>query len=423
MPTPTFVRRLPALVFALTLVGGSFAASARSITSLADENLKAYYGRYAPHGDCSKGPIISMDASGFAFNVAGQTTHSGRMETMYSYFGNSYQGISFAILPFARDADDWGATTFVINDGEVPGKISVENDGTGTNSAVQRALAKASPFMRCGGAPKIETAQNTPAQPSKPLGWAQLPQAVGDYGGTWDMFHQGEVASAIAAQIGAGRMQALEERLSVRGPLQQQGSLYFVSGNAEHKGGEEQAYIILDAARKRVQVGMWEAGKLTVYAPSSGRLPVPSPIAHMLAASPGENAVALRGLPWELRPIPGRAPAAFVRAAGSQKITSFSIFCSKGEPVLVMHLNRPPDSQPVNSVWNFSGWTVVVPMASANPAGTIWFGNLSQSTLPKELISRKGYAYLRITGDMQGQASLDGASKAVRTALAGCYRF
>jgi hypothetical protein len=161
-----YTRRIAAGLLTLVVMGTPMIASARSITSLADKSLDAYYGRYAPRGDCSKGPIITMDVSGFAFNVAGKTSHSARMEIMYSYFGNSYQGISFAILPFARSDDDWGATTFIINDGEVPGKISVENDVGGTNTPVQQALAKASPFMRCDGAPKIKTTQATPAPPS-----------------------------------------------------------------------------------------------------------------------------------------------------------------------------------------------------------------------------------------------------------------
>jgi len=417
-------KRLPACIAALAMATMPSVAAAVTVTSFAGESLQEVYGRYAPGGDCSKGPIITVDDSGFAYEVGGKTSHSGKVEIIYSFWGHDYQGISIAFFPFVSGDNDYGATTLVMNADEVPGKITVSNDGPQPTTAVQRALAKASPYMRCGGPPKIAAAAPPPpAPPAIPLDWAQLPAAVGDYDTPRDFLHQGQISQAIEALIGAGKMKALEYRLSVTGPIQQQGSIFYVSGNADHLGGQEQAYVLMDAAHRQVQVGLWEGGKLTVYAPASGRLPAPAPIAALLDQSPPEDAVALPGTPWELRPVEGRAPIAFVQAAASQKIQSFSLFCDQGRPILAMLLHKHPDSTPVNAVWNFSGWTVPVPMSPGNREGTFWLGDLSNSQLPKELVTRGGFAYLRINGDMQGQASLTGSTNAVRTALKGCYRF
>lgn len=399
-------------------------AAALTVTDFANGSLRDHYGRYAPRGDCSRGPIITIDASGLGYDIAGRTSHSGKIEIAYSFFGNDYEGISIAMFPFVNSDDDYGATTLTLNADEVPGKITISNEGSQQISPVQRALAAGSPYMRCGGPPRVRAAEpSAPPAPAMPLTWSQLPAATAGGSTTYDFLHEGEIADAIRARIGAAKMRALEDRLFVTGPLQREGSIFYASGNAEHLGGQEQAYVLMDAVHRRVQVGLWEGGKLTVYPPPEGRLPTPAPIARLLDESPPENAVALPGTPWELRPVAGRAPIAFVRAAASQKIQSFSLFCDQGRPVLAMLLNRPPDSQPVNAVWNFSGRVVAVPMAPGNREGTLWLGSLASSMLPRELVARSGFAYLRITGDMQGQASLARSSNAVRTALNGCYRF
>ena len=83
-------------------------AEALTVTNFADESLQDYYGRYAPRGDCGKG------AGGFGYDIAGKTSHSGRIEIAYSFFGNSYQGIGIAFFPFARSDNDFGSTTLVL---------------------------------------------------------------------------------------------------------------------------------------------------------------------------------------------------------------------------------------------------------------------------------------------------------------------
>src|SRR3546814_13932341 len=98
------------------------------------------------------------------------------------------------------------------------------------------------------------------------------------------------------------KMAALRTNLSAVSPLQRAGNYYYLSGNAQHQGGVEQAYIIIDPARRAVQVGLWERGKLTVYPSASGvRLPIAPEIKTLLDKSPPETTVPLPGTPREGR--------------------------------------------------------------------------------------------------------------------------
>src|SRR3546814_17460246 len=92
-------------------------------------------------------------------------------------------------------------------------------------------------------------------------------------------------------------MSVLKTNLATVGPLERQGNLYYIFGNAPHRGGEDQAYVLIDATKQAVQVGLWEKGKLTVYAPASGRLPEPANIRAMMVNSPGEMANPAPGTP------------------------------------------------------------------------------------------------------------------------------
>ncbi|MFN3288382.1 MAG: hypothetical protein ACK40H_08020, partial [Sphingomonadaceae bacterium] len=200
------------------------------------------------------------------------------------------------------------------------------------------------------------------------------------------------------------------------------GQLYWVRGNAQGLGGEEMAYVLLDAGRRAVQVGLWERGKLTVIAPPGGRLPVPPDIARMLAESPPETAVALPGLPWEVVPVDGRPPMAHVFAAGSPSITSMSLFCEGARPMLAMLTGKPLAGTQLAVTWNFAGRIVTIPVVRGNREGTFWQGSLAGSPLVPLLLAQTGAAELRINQRGEGQALLANAPAAIRTAMRGCVR-
>ena len=155
-----------------------------------------------------------------------------------------------------------------------------------------------------------------------------------------DLSDKGAIAAALRTALGE-KMAVLEANLSTVTPLQRQGNLYYIMGNAPHRGGEDQAYVLIDATKRAVQVGLWEQGKLTLYAPASGRLPEPLEVRELLGRSPGETANSEPGTPWEVLPMKGRAPVAYVEAAAFPSIASTTLYCENSRPYMAMLLNKP----------------------------------------------------------------------------------
>jgi len=244
----------------------------------------------------------------------------------------------------------------------------------------------------------------------------------GGYGSSIDLFESGSIAEAIRTQLGA-KSQALATNLSVVSPLQREGSLYWVTGNAPHRGGVDQAYVLLDESRRSVEVGLWERGRLTVYAPAGGRLAVPPDLARLLAESPPEDAVPLPGTPWEVVPAAGRPPIAYVNAAASTNVKSLSIFCEDTRPTMTVLLTKPTTAQGFTFTWNFAGRLVDVPLGRGNSDGIFWEADLTDSHLIPMLMQYQGSVMLRIDGRLEGEASLSGAPAALRTAMQSCLRF
>ena len=259
-----------------------------------------------------------------------------------------------------------------------------------------------------------------------PLEWSNLSTMVGRYPGNYDreavdLFEKGTIAVALRGVLG-GKMEALKTNLSTVGPLERQGNLYYITGNAPHRGGEDQAYVLIDAAKKLVQVGLWEKGKLTVYAPAGGRLPEPPDIRKMLANSPGENAIPLPGTPWELLPVDGRTPIAYVEAAAAPNITSLSVYCENGRPYMAVLLNKPTAGTQVTVTWNFAGRIVNIPVQRAQSDGTYWVGGLANTPLLQHLMTQKDNVELRINARHEGEASLANAPVVLRTSMRSCVK-
>lgn len=410
----------------LTPVG----AVALPLTSLKDQGLDAAFGSYAPRGDCAREPRITLDETGFTFRADGRMLQSRRFERAFSYMGPSYEGISAVFFPFPVSNSNFGPVIMIVNADEKPGLIRLEADvAPGQRlDPFHGALTRAAPYLRCGGAAKAppsrpaDKAPSAPARASAPPDWGNLSSFVDDYSANIALFGAGPIAAAIRAQLG-GKTTALQKNLSVATPLKRQGSAFYLSGNAPHQGGMEQAYVLLDTSRRAVQVGLWERGKLSVYSPPGRRLAPPADIQTLLNNSPREDAVAAPGTPWEVVPVQRRPPMAYVDVAASPNIKSFSLFCDNGRPMISMLLNRPSTRPSVTVTWNFAGGLVNIPMSRGNGEGTFWQANLTGSPLLPTLLRQSGPVYLRINGQMEGEASLVGASAAVRTALGSCQRF
>lgn len=433
--TSSAIRRTGAGL-AICALGTLAAASAQSYTlsSFKGQGIDHIFGSYAPRGDCAKEPRVTIDEKGMTFRASGQDRKPPRVEHALTFMGQSYDGITAVFFPFPVSDTDYGRVIMFVNDDERPGVIRFElNLPPGQRpDPFHAAFAGGGLFTRCkGSAPAGIAAPPRPAATAAvqgiPAEWSNLASLVGKYPGSYakdniDLFDKGAVAAALKARMGP-KMPALRANLSVVSPLQRAGNYFYLSGNAEHQGGVEQAYIIIDPTRREVQVGLWERGRLTVYSPATGRrLPVAPDIRKMLDNSPPETAVPLPGTPWEVVPVQGRAPIAYVSAAASPNIEALSLYCEGGKPYMAMLLNKPSGDKVMTMTWNFSGRLVDVAVQRANAAGTQWVGGLAGTQLVALLMQQRGTAMLRINGRLEGEASLDNSASVLRNTMRGCAR-
>lgn len=118
----------------------------------------------------------------------------------------------------------------------------------------------------------------------------------------------------------------------------------------------------------------------------------------------------------------GRTPLAYVEAAASPNIKSFSLFCEGARPMMAVLLNKPATTTSVTVTWNFAAGLVDVPVIRATEEGTFWQASLNSSRLIAMLMRQTGSAMLRINGRLEGEASLAGAPTALRGAMRTCAR-
>lgn len=410
------------------------AAQALPLSNLNGQGVDHIFGSYAPGGDCSKEPRVVIDQNGMLFRANGREVRPERVEYALTFLGPSYDGITAVFFPFPVSSNDYGRVIMFVNDDEKTGVIRFDSDlPRGERpDRFHAAFTNGGRFTLCkGSAPAA-----TPASPQPeaavtvqgiPAEWNNLANLVGKYPGEFskdniDIFDKGAVAATLKMLIGP-KMAIFQRNLSAVSPLQRAGRYFYLSGNAPHQGGVEQAYLMIDPARREVQVGLWERGKLTVYSPASGtRLSVAPEIKKMLDNSPPEAAVPLPGTPWEVVPVQGRAPIAYVSAAASPNIEALSLYCESGKPFMAMLLNKPAPATTMTMTWNFSGRLVNIPVQRANSGGTQWIGGLTGTQLLPLLMQQRGTVMLRINGRLEGEASLDNSAAVLRNTMRGCAR-
>lgn len=410
------------------------AAQALPVSNLKGQGVDHIFGSYAPSGDCSKEPRVVIDHNGMLFRANGREVRPQRVEYALTFMGQIYQGITAVFFPFPVSNTDYGRVIMFVNDDEKPGVIRFDSDLPRGQRAdpFHAAFTDAGLFSLCRGSARAGTPappqiEASPAVQGIPAEWNNLASLVGKHPGSFakdniDIFEMGAVAAALKTRLGP-KFAALRTNLSVVSPLQRAGRYFYLSGNAPHQGGVEQAYLMIDPARREVQVGLWERGKLTVYPPATGaRLPVAPDIKKMLDNSPPETAVPLPGTSWEVVPVQGRAPIAYVSAAASPNIESLSLYCEGGKSFMAMLLNKPATATTMTMTWNFSGRLVNIPVQRANAGGKQWIGGLSGTELVSLLMQQRGTVMLRINGRLEGEASLDNAATALRNTMRGCAR-
>jgi hypothetical protein len=140
----------------------------------------------------------------------------------------------------------------------------------------------------------------------------------------------------------------------------------------------------------------------------------------LLARSPGETANSAPGTPWEVLPVQGRAPVAYVEAAASPSITSITLYCENGRPYMALLLNKPATGTRSTMTWNFAGRLVNISVQRADNAGSYWVGGIAGTPLIKHLMTHEDIVYLRIDGRLEGEASLINATEALGATMRQC---
>lgn len=429
-------RRIRMVLAGTTLSAfATIAAQALPLSKFEDQGVDHIFGSYAPGGDCSKEPRVVIDQNGMQFHAKGRAVKPQRVEYALTYMGPSYEGITAVFFPFPVSDSDYGRVMMFVNDDEKPGVIRFDADlpPGGRPDPFHAAFTNGGLFTLCkgsapAGTPPLPRPEAAVAVQGIPAEWNNLAGLVGKYPGEYskdniDIFEKGAVAAALKTLLGP-KMAVFQNNLSAVSPLQRAGRYFYLSGNAPQQGGVDQAYLMIDPTRREVQVGLWERGKLTVYSPASGgRLPVAPDIKKILDNSPPETAVPLPGTPWEVVPVRGRDPIAYVSAAASPNIELLSLYCEGGKPFMLALLNKPATDDMMTMSWNFSGRLVNIPVQRANAGGTQWIGGVSGTELVSLLMQQRGTVMLRINGRLEGEASLDNSAAVLRSALRGCTRF
>lgn len=135
----------------LAAIFGAMSASAVTLHDLSDPEFAGIYGRYAPNGDCTRTPMVTIDNTGFAFRTKAGTSQSTTFEYALSFFGPDYSGIAKAIFPFPVSEYEPGHVLMYVNADEQRGKLAFESNlGPGEKySPLEAQLVAASPLVRC----------------------------------------------------------------------------------------------------------------------------------------------------------------------------------------------------------------------------------------------------------------------------------
>lgn len=138
----------------------------------------------------------------------------------------------------------------------VPTAVRTARPGRAAIAALGAVLAAAAVAGCPGPVPAEETSGTTETA------------LVGRYVGGWDV--EGLLSEpAIAAELEAltgNALAELERNLDVNAGVEYYGSALAVSGNAPHRGGEEEAIVCIQpTAPPKVHAGIHSRGRITVY--------------------------------------------------------------------------------------------------------------------------------------------------------------
>lgn len=112
--------------------------------------------------------------------------------------------------------------------------------------------------------------------------WAALDQMVGQYPAESGLFDHSPIAAPLAALLG-DKLAVLKTNSATVAPLQRAGNILYTSGNKAHAGGSDAFYLLVDPSAHAIEVGLWEAGRLSVYKSPGANITKPTDIQTMVS--------------------------------------------------------------------------------------------------------------------------------------------
>ena len=455
------------ILYAGLFVSASSSAQFRADPDLKGSGLGGNYGTYAPRGDCTREPRITVDDSGFTFRYGQHATRPPAVASAGGYFGR--QDTLLAFFPFPTgikrgesglEAADPGPVLIALDTQANTLTLSASNPGVQL-TPLQKVLIKQSPYARCGASAVASHAGGLPAaaataaaypqklgfgaaapKPTPAQAAAILHAAASDIRDFNHPEHP-DYALALADLNDDGRTDLLVQYAdgAFCGSSGCSGVIVMAEpdGYSRTATGLPNFYGRIDVLADKHHgmhdlrfddgpVWTWNGKD---YSFAKGAAAAPSAPARpsrtdTSAASSGRQA-------WQTREAAGRTLAMVV--ATDSVIKTISVFCDQGKPVLAMLVKARPPAGAVMLTFDFRGYPVVVPMGQGNREGTLWLSDLSRSDLPvwfthrgsdasKEAFARiASEASLQINGGTQGRISLANSTATTRAALSGCYRY
>lgn len=137
-------RNSVAVAFGLIALGSTSVVAAQGMAPTAD-----LQGMYAPNGDCSKEPRVTISAPAISIQVGGQTTRLAPIDSCRSCVAGDREDVNEVwVSALGRDQMP-SEPNFRINADEKLGDLVVDKQGMQAFPPSVRAVAMASPLKRC----------------------------------------------------------------------------------------------------------------------------------------------------------------------------------------------------------------------------------------------------------------------------------
>lgn len=150
------------------------------------------------------------------------------------------------------------------------------------------ACQQQSPSNAEPASPALTAAEPAPPVATAPAAdWASLDAAVGKYPRDSGLLEKSSVIAEPLRTLLGEQFAAFETNLQTQSPLQRDGGVLYLSGNRDNQGGSEAAYLLIDPAARKLEVGLWQGGKLSTFRSEGAEIAKPADIQTLISNNAG----------------------------------------------------------------------------------------------------------------------------------------